>query len=168
MMTLIMQANTRQCSLDSILESTSIDSVLQDNSFDSIDSVLQDNHFALHLDSDLFDNFTQDCDDIQHETCQIQDQDDVLAELILSIHVMLERDAIPLKKKQVCAHCQTSNTPVWRRDDTNNTVCNACGLYYKMHKTRRPEKKRRVRSRKNSTASSQGSDSSSPCLDELF
>ncbi|KAI9342305.1 hypothetical protein BDR26DRAFT_801917 [Obelidium mucronatum] len=38
-----------------------------------------------------------------------------------------------------CSNCSVTKTPVWRRDGTNGAVlCNACGLYFKMHKKHRP------------------------------
>ncbi|KAJ2787584.1 hypothetical protein GGI15_000607 [Coemansia interrupta] len=40
--------------------------------------------------------------------------------------------------KTVCTNCSTTNTPLWRRDEKNNPLCNACGLYYKLHKESRP------------------------------
>lgn len=52
----------------------------------------------------------------------------------------------------ICANCQTTNTPLWRRDADGNAICNACGLYYKLHMVHRPitmmttEIKRRKRS----------------------
>ncbi|XP_023801127.1 erythroid transcription factor-like [Cyanistes caeruleus] len=33
----------------------------------------------------------------------------------------------------VCSNCQTSTTTLWRRSPRGDPVCNACGLYYKLH-----------------------------------
>src|SRR6476661_6061487 len=38
----------------------------------------------------------------------------------------------------VCINCSTSTTPLWRRDEKGNSICNACGLYYKLHGSHRP------------------------------
>jgi hypothetical protein len=37
-----------------------------------------------------------------------------------------------------CFNCDTTTTPLWRRDDDGNNICNACGLYYKLHNVHRP------------------------------
>ncbi|CAB4410560.1 unnamed protein product [Rhizophagus irregularis] len=38
----------------------------------------------------------------------------------------------------VCSNCGTMTTPLWRRDEEGQTLCNACGLYFKLHHERRP------------------------------
>jgi len=37
-----------------------------------------------------------------------------------------------------CTNCQTTNTPLWRRDPDGQPLCNACGLFYKLHGVVRP------------------------------
>ncbi|CCH45864.1 Nitrogen catabolic enzyme regulatory protein [Wickerhamomyces ciferrii] len=37
-----------------------------------------------------------------------------------------------------CFNCHTQKTPLWRRDSNGNTLCNACGLFQKLHGTMRP------------------------------
>ncbi|XP_055351353.1 transcription factor GATA-4-like isoform X2 [Paramacrobiotus metropolitanus] len=37
-----------------------------------------------------------------------------------------------------CANCKTDKTTLWRRDSKGNPVCNACGLYFKLHGVSRP------------------------------
>ncbi|XP_067832296.1 GATA-binding factor 2-like isoform X2 [Heptranchias perlo] len=37
-----------------------------------------------------------------------------------------------------CANCHTTTTTLWRRNASGDPVCNACGLYYKLHNVNRP------------------------------
>jgi GATA-binding protein 2 len=49
-----------------------------------------------------------------------------------------------------CANCKTSTTTLWRRNNQGEPVCNACGLYYKLHNVNRPlsMKKEGIQTRK--------------------
>uniref|UniRef100_A0A8D8ZX62 Box A-binding factor n=1 Tax=Cacopsylla melanoneura TaxID=428564 RepID=A0A8D8ZX62_9HEMI len=50
----------------------------------------------------------------------------------------------------VCSNCNTTNTSLWRRNQQGEPVCNACGLYYKLHGVARPltMKKESIQTRK--------------------
>jgi hypothetical protein len=37
-----------------------------------------------------------------------------------------------------CQNCTTSTTPLWRRDEIGSVLCNACGLFLKLHGRARP------------------------------
>lgn len=37
-----------------------------------------------------------------------------------------------------CYNCSTKTTPLWRRDPSGNPLCNACGLFLKLHGVVRP------------------------------
>ncbi|KAI9274838.1 hypothetical protein BDA99DRAFT_406086, partial [Phascolomyces articulosus] len=41
-------------------------------------------------------------------------------------------------QQPICSNCATSMTPLWRRDNHGQPLCNACGLYLKLHNQRRP------------------------------
>ncbi|CAH8436807.1 unnamed protein product [Heterobilharzia americana] len=38
----------------------------------------------------------------------------------------------------ICSNCRTITTTLWRRNTNGEPVCNACGLYFKLHNIQRP------------------------------
>ncbi|XP_041080249.1 transcription factor GATA-5-like [Polyodon spathula] len=75
-----------------------------------------------------------------------------------------------------CTNCHTTTTTLWRRNAEGEPVCNACGLYMKLHGVARPlaMKKESIQTRKrkpknlnkckNSTGSSASSTNSPPLI----
>ncbi|KAL6255434.1 hypothetical protein P5V15_013769 [Pogonomyrmex californicus] len=49
-----------------------------------------------------------------------------------------------------CSNCETTMTSLWRRNSQGEPVCNACGLYFKLHGVNRPStmKKDSIQTRK--------------------
>ncbi|KAF0330209.1 GATA zinc finger [Colletotrichum asianum] len=66
-----------------------------------------------------------------------------------------------------CQNCSTTVTPLWRRDESGHTICNACGLYYKLHGVHRPVtmKKSTIKRRKRVIPSSFGGEWTEEMLD---
>lgn len=58
----------------------------------------------------------------------------------------------------ICVNCKTTNTPLWRRDEHGQPLCNACQLFRKLHGSDRPVSlhnsvvKKRNRTRNNKEA----------------
>ncbi|KAJ3101602.1 hypothetical protein HK100_004515 [Physocladia obscura] len=40
--------------------------------------------------------------------------------------------------RKYCFNCRASDTPVWRKDEMENPICNACGIFLKLHGYARP------------------------------
>lgn len=54
------------------------------------------------------------------------------------VELQINRAGKKIKTRaDVCINCQARETPLWRRISTGETVCNACGLYFKLHGTHR-------------------------------
>lgn len=53
-----------------------------------------------------------------------------------------------------CQNCGTVNTPLWRRDAQGHIICNACGLYNKMHNFTRPAQSKNIIKRRKRMAKS--------------
>ena len=45
---------------------------------------------------------------------------------------------VMMGRKGVCTNCGTQKTSTWRKDGEGKPLCNACGLYLRIHKVQRP------------------------------
>lgn len=63
-----------------------------------------------------------------------------------------------------CQNCQTSNTPLWRRNEYGQILCNACGLFLKLHGRPRPIslKTNVIKSRNRSKVNNNGNTTTNP------
>ncbi|XP_011497247.1 PREDICTED: box A-binding factor-like [Ceratosolen solmsi marchali] len=52
-------------------------------------------------------------------------------------------NSVAKKVDMSCTNCGTMTTTIWRRNMKGEMVCNACGLYYKLHGVNRPMTMRR-------------------------
>ncbi|AET37682.1 Gat1p Ecym_1456 [Eremothecium cymbalariae DBVPG len=80
-----------------------------------------------------------------------------------------QRSSKPILKSDTkCTNCHTKTTPLWRRDPQGNPLCNACGLFLKLHGVVRPLSlktdviKKRQRSSNRSSLGSSKNSSESP------
>ncbi|MBN3285934.1 GATA3 factor, partial [Polyodon spathula] len=57
-----------------------------------------------------------------------------------NLHIMSTKKSASAARRAgtSCANCQTSTTTLWRRNANGDPVCNACGLYFKLHNINRP------------------------------
>ncbi|XP_019281897.2 LOW QUALITY PROTEIN: transcription factor GATA-5 [Panthera pardus] len=64
-----------------------------------------------------------------------------------------------------CSNCHTTNTTLWRRNADGDPVCNACGLYMKLHGVPRPlaMKKESIQTRKRKPKNAAKTKGSSGC-----
>ncbi|KAL7748774.1 hypothetical protein RI367_005929 [Sorochytrium milnesiophthora] len=70
-------------------------------------------------------------------------------ELLCNLHKQARPKSMHNAGKQVaeaptytCDNCETTKTSLWRRGENGQPLCNACALYYKLHKSHRPLKLR--------------------------
>jgi len=50
----------------------------------------------------------------------------------------MESETLTFVLQPTCQNCSTNTTPLWRRDEGGSVLCNACGLFLKLHGRARP------------------------------
>jgi len=59
-----------------------------------------------------------------------------MAELLNRLDVVCAVQSVTRATGVTCVNCSTTTTTLWRRNKNGDAVCNACGLYYKLHNVR--------------------------------
>lgn len=84
--------------------------------------------------------------------------------------IMNKEGIVPIGQDTKCTNCNTSKTPLWRRNPQGDPLCNACGLFQKLHGETRPlrfksdvikKRNRQSKPRKSQTESKNSSTSES-------
>lgn len=70
--------------------------------------------------------------------CKMHKRPRPLKNRVLKVEVEETPAAASGDTKAECINCRTTNTPLWRRDEEGRSLCNACGLYFKLHGASRP------------------------------
>ena len=52
--------------------------------------------------------------------------------------VAKKRRRTPAREDVFCENCGCNKTPLWRKNELGQTLCNACGLYFKSHRKHKP------------------------------
>ncbi|RLV87060.1 GATA factor SREP [Meyerozyma sp. JA9] len=73
-----------------------------------------------------------------HDMAPRNDDGNILASYIDSLESSIKKSETSPKKSFQCNNCQTRTTPLWRRANNGDLLCNACGLFYKLHGVLRP------------------------------
>lgn len=75
-------------------------------------------------------------------TCPSQPQDSNLSISYRTLHRIATMATMSNNDRDmaqpICQNCTTSTTPLWRRDEIGSVLCNACGLFLKLHGRPRP------------------------------
>ena len=58
--------------------------------------------------------------------------DDIIYSLQMFV-LLTDLQSAARRAGTTCANCKTTMTTLWRRNHNGEPVCNACGLYYKLH-----------------------------------
>lgn len=89
------------------------------------------------------------------------DKEDIKSESVDSksppiAHVGGNRKGSETKRILQCTNCWTKSTPLWRKSNAGELLCNACGLFYKLHGVLRPLNQRNNNNINNNHATHMG------------
>ncbi|KAI8890580.1 glucocorticoid receptor-like (DNA-binding domain) [Backusella circina FSU 941] len=74
---------------------------------------------------------------------QPYDMNEHIVPMTIHIKPVEDKEVVMEDGDQECANCHQTQTPLWRKDNRGQTICNACGLYAKLHHRDRPAEMRK-------------------------
>ncbi|VEU21463.1 DEKNAAC102397 [Brettanomyces naardenensis] len=122
--------------------SSSNQNVLSSKGTDNLTPVITDDHLAFQSQGisprSTLRNYSSSQEQEQEQEqpkLSHSHQEDNSKDSTVSASAPTKTDSRPMPK---CSNCGTTKTPLWRKDSQGNTLCNACGLFQKLHGTMRP------------------------------
>lgn len=119
-------------------------------------SIFKDTNY-LGFDDNIFDSNESKFSESSHHDEEEEEEEPLLLSPIQS-PTLKPKKKMTTKFTPVvceCSNCGTTNTPLWRRNPEGEPLCNACGLFLKLHGKVRPlSLKTDVIKKRNRTSSS--------------
>lgn len=96
-----------------------------------------DAHYYMDPESaEYYQQYSNKCKELE-QINEIPDNVSVTEKVLKRKYVRRKTHNLQEIRDEICADCKSITTPLWRRVN-GRIVCNACGLYFKIHGIRRP------------------------------
>lgn len=133
------QISTPTFNEELILSTLTPNSIFKDTNYLGFDDTIND--FSGHEDTIFNSNDSEDNSKYSDHEEEEDDSKSRFSDLLSPIQSPLlkpKKSSSSSAAACECTNCGTTNTPLWRRNPEGEPLCNACGLFLKLHGKVRP------------------------------